>query len=132
MLRPGAIRRMVREGDTPGDPVAPVRKRGLHELPVLRVLEEPFPSKEVLLGGVDTDELDVCPVSKPVEQSGAERRPPGGLLAENALAKIEIVFDLGPIVALFRLRGIVVANRGIHGHLMDNVANRRGAGDRGS
>ena len=60
VLRAGAERRMMAERNAPAHAARRRgRKRPLHELPVLRIFEQPAAPEEFLLRRVEADELDV-------------------------------------------------------------------------
>src|SRR4051812_48056215 len=58
MQRSGAERRMMAERNPPADAIRCRRRKGpLHEIPVLRVFEDPPAPEEVLLRRIEADEL---------------------------------------------------------------------------
>src|SRR5215213_7667883 len=123
VLRSGAERRVVTKSNTPARPLIG-GERLLDPFAVLWILEQPFPAEEALLRRVETDELDVAPEAKAVEQSRIHRGASRGLFAGDALAQIQVVEQLLAIVVIFGLGGVVVADAGIHGHAVHHVSVR--------
>src|SRR3954470_17621635 len=107
MPRAGAERRMVAERKAPAHAVGRDGKRTLHPLGVLRKVEQPRALEEILLRGVDADELDVRSKPEAIEQSRAERGAAGGFFAKYSLANVEVVLDLFEVGVVFTRRGRV-------------------------
>src|SRR6478735_7873043 len=68
VIRARAERRVMTEHEFPASRLVR-RERLIHPFPVFRVLEQALALEEILLGGVDAEELDVASVAEPVKKA---------------------------------------------------------------
>lgn len=73
---------------------------------------------------VNTNELDVGTVAKPVKKSWIDRSSSSSLLAGNALVDVKVVNQLFAIVAAFSLTRIMIADGRIDWHSVDYITIR--------
>src|SRR3954449_13344671 len=108
MLRPGAVRRGMRERNAPPHRVRPRRERLVEERPVLGELEQTVPLEEALLRRIDAEEFDVRAVAEAVEQPGTVGGAAGGFFTRDPLTAVKVVLDLRAVVAFLRFGRVVI------------------------
>ena len=111
------------ERNAPQAPPPIGRERRLDELPVLGIFEQAVPTEKILPSryrGTRTR----CWIRSGSDRTIPDRMRRGRrpLSSGHPFAQVEVVFDLRAIVPLFCLVGVVVPNRGKHGHAVDHIA----------
>src|SRR5262245_54948173 len=91
---------------------------------MVRVQEESVRRQWRLLGRVQGNQLDVCTNTEPVEKTWFQRRLAARHGFGSARAHIEVVVELRPIILRLGLGRVVVPDRGIYRHPVDEVAVR--------
>src|SRR5687767_1757616 len=88
-----------------------------------RQLEQPS-AEESFLRRINAGELDIAAEADAIKESRPEGCAASCFFASDALHDVKVVLDLRAVVAVFGLRGVVIADRGIHRHTVYDIAVR--------